>query len=142
MKKILYTTAMCLALNVTVALAHHPAEDMVDEEVYAMINDLVADTPHATLVFDEVMGVSVITTPSVSSAEDMVNQGLLADFSLIDGDDVIITMQFSGSVSEITTYTDSEDDPTANQNANKWAEQGEEWGGAVIITINRDLTAY
>ena len=26
--------------------AHHMAEGMVDEEVYAMIDSLVADTPH------------------------------------------------------------------------------------------------
>lgn len=33
------------------AFAHHPAEDIVDEETWAMIDENVADTPHADLDF-------------------------------------------------------------------------------------------
>ena len=35
------------------AYAHHPAADIVDEDTYAMIDDNVADTPHADLNLDE-----------------------------------------------------------------------------------------
>jgi hypothetical protein len=35
------------------AFAHHPAEDIVDEETWLMIDENVADTPHADLVFDD-----------------------------------------------------------------------------------------
>jgi hypothetical protein len=37
------------------------AEGMVDEEVYAMVDALVADTPHALLTFEEVPGMTVTT---------------------------------------------------------------------------------
>lgn len=33
------------------AFAHHPAEDIVDEDTYEMIDENVADTPHADLDF-------------------------------------------------------------------------------------------
>jgi len=33
------------------AFAHHPAEDIVDEDPYEMIDENVADTPHADLDF-------------------------------------------------------------------------------------------
>lgn len=37
----------------TSAFAHHPAADIVDPEIYAMIDENVADTPHADLTFDD-----------------------------------------------------------------------------------------
>lgn len=33
------------------AFAHHPAEDIVAEDIYIMIDENVADTPHADLDF-------------------------------------------------------------------------------------------
>lgn len=33
------------------AFAHHPAADIVDEDIYEMIDENVADTPHAELDF-------------------------------------------------------------------------------------------
>ena len=33
------------------ALAHHPAEDIVAEDIYEVIDENVADTPHADLDF-------------------------------------------------------------------------------------------
>ena len=35
------------------AFAHHPAADIVDPEIYEMIDENVADTPHADLDFDD-----------------------------------------------------------------------------------------
>ncbi|MFW2372216.1 MAG: hypothetical protein ACN4GM_03780, partial [Gammaproteobacteria bacterium] len=37
----------------TSAFAHHPAADMVDAEIYSMIDETVSDTPHADLTFDD-----------------------------------------------------------------------------------------
>ncbi len=61
MKKNITAVALCLALAASPALAHHPAADMVDEEVYAMIDEVVSDTPHATMVFDDTMGSETTT---------------------------------------------------------------------------------
>ncbi len=62
MKKIITTFALCLALAASPVLAHHPAADIVDPEIYEMIDNMVADTPHADLVFDDEMGTTTITT--------------------------------------------------------------------------------
>lgn len=35
------------------AFAHHPAADIVDEDIYFMIDENVSDTPHADLVFSD-----------------------------------------------------------------------------------------
>lgn len=35
------------------AFAHHPAEDIVAEDIYDMIDANVADTPHADLDFSD-----------------------------------------------------------------------------------------
>lgn len=92
MKRIL-VVALLLAINASFVIAHHPAVDMVDAEIYAMIDDLVSDTPHAELVFDAEMGdggeITVITTDSVSVADDLIDDGLLVDVSLLDGEGTI-----------------------------------------------------
>ncbi|TNF35307.1 MAG: hypothetical protein EP315_06105 [Gammaproteobacteria bacterium] len=53
MKKSLFTAAFVMSLASTAAFAHHPAADIVDPEIYAMIDENVADTPHADLTFDD-----------------------------------------------------------------------------------------
>ena len=53
MKKHLMTTTLFLSLASTSAFAHHMAADIVDPEIYAMIDENVADTPHADLTFDD-----------------------------------------------------------------------------------------
>jgi hypothetical protein len=56
-KSVLISTLIC-AVSSASAFAHHPAADIVDPEIYAMIDENVADTPHADLTFDD-MGSSV-----------------------------------------------------------------------------------
>jgi len=75
--------------------AHHMAEGMVDEEVYAMIDALVADTPHAELTFEEVPGMTVttITTEAIKFLEDMIDQGLMDYFPMLDGA-VTVTIEY------------------------------------------------
>lgn len=65
MKKLVITTAIAMAFGSTAAFAHHPAADIVDPEIYAMIDENVADTPHADLTFDD-MGSAVETTGAAS----------------------------------------------------------------------------
>lgn len=48
----------------TTGFAHHPAADIVDEETYAMIDELVSDTPHATLDFSDMGSSMDIVLPS------------------------------------------------------------------------------
>lgn len=97
MNKTLLIAAFFLVVNATLVIAHHPAADMVDAEIYAMIDDLVSDTPHAELDFDVVMGdgddTTIINTDTVAAADDLIDDGLLDDLSFLDGD-VSITIDF------------------------------------------------
>lgn len=68
-KKPVLLTSLVFAFASSTAFAHHPAADRVDPEVYAMIDENVADTPHADLTFDD-MGSNNIT-PSMSGVQDM-----------------------------------------------------------------------
>ena len=53
MKTLISTTVLALAFGSTAAFAHHPAADIVDPEIYAMIDENVSDSPHADLTFDD-----------------------------------------------------------------------------------------
>jgi len=53
MKKLTYTTAILMAFGASSAFAHHPAADVAPTEIYEMIDETVADTPHGDLVMDE-----------------------------------------------------------------------------------------
>ena len=53
MKSIRQAAVLTSLLASSSAFAHHMAEDSVDEDVYLMIDENVADTPHADLVFDD-----------------------------------------------------------------------------------------
>ena len=52
MKKRVFKLAVLASLLVSSsAFAHHPAQDIVDELIWLMIDENVADTPHADLDF-------------------------------------------------------------------------------------------
>jgi hypothetical protein len=53
MKKAIQAVALTSLLASAAAFAHHPAADIVDPETYEMIDENVADTPHADMVFDD-----------------------------------------------------------------------------------------
>jgi hypothetical protein len=77
------------------AWSHHPAADIVDPEIYAMIDSLVADTPHADLVFSDMgMGMTEIevTAGSIRALESMIDDGLM-DYALTLDGDVSLTIQ-------------------------------------------------
>jgi len=51
MKSVLKVAVLTSLLASFSAFAHHPAADIVDEDIYEMIDDNVVDTPHADLDF-------------------------------------------------------------------------------------------
>lgn len=89
MKKIFKLSVIALLLGSANAYAHHPAADIVDEEIYENIDDMVSDTPHATLTFEEMGGgmtETTITTDSLSDLETLIVQDDLLEYvELLDG---------------------------------------------------------
>ena len=107
MQQIVKAAALSLVLSATPVFAHHPAQDIVDEETWAMIDALVADTPHADMTFDDMgrgMTETTIQAPTLGSLERMVGDGLLDYVSMLGGD-VAMAIDFNadGSVS-MTIY--------------------------------------
>jgi hypothetical protein len=152
MKKIVTCLALSLAFSFTPAFAHHPAEDMVDADIYEMIDDMVSDTMHVVMVTDD-MSETTITADSVSAAEDLIDDGLLATLSLLgdeddDTDDVTVTISFGDYVepydesadldlssSSSDDDDDDDDDSDDDENENRWSERND-WGREVIFTVN------
>ncbi len=89
MKKLLLIIATLFVFNASPVLAHHPAADIVDEEIYENIDSMVADTPHADATFEEMGGgltVTTITYDTLSDFESMiVRDDLLEHVELLDG---------------------------------------------------------
>ena len=89
MKKLLFISAILLMFNAAPVLAHHPAADIVDEEIYETIDSMVADTPHADLTFDEMGGgmtETTITYDTLSDFESMIARDDLLEYvELLDG---------------------------------------------------------
>ena len=82
MKNKIKLTTLAMLLAGTSAHAHHPAADIVDEEVYEMIDLMVEDTPHATMTFDEMGGGMTETTVTAESLSDF--ETLVADENLLE----------------------------------------------------------
>ena len=89
MKKILSAIAICLAMASTPLWAHHAAEGVVDAEVYEMIDAMIADTPHADMLIAEDpetgMWETTITSQTLRSMENLIDDGLLTYVSMLDG---------------------------------------------------------
>jgi len=110
MKKILCAIVACLALSAAPLFAHHAAEGIVDEEVYEMIDSMIADTPHAEMTLDDIaigMTEMTITTPNVRSLETMIDDGILTYISMLDGD-VSLTIDFNDDNSVTMTVLQQE----------------------------------
>lgn len=99
MKRLVVLVAVSLVLTVTaVAVAHHAAAGIVDEDIYAMIDALVADTPHGEMTTIPVGGTSMeltITQVTLVSVERMIEDDLLTYASMLDGD-VTVEISFDG----------------------------------------------
>jgi len=102
MRKLLQIAALATLLATSGAFAHHPAADIVDPEIYAMIDSMVADTPHADLVFTDMGGGMTeitITSRRLRTLENLIDDGVLEYASMLDGDvDVAIDFVDDGSV--------------------------------------------
>jgi len=142
MSKITAILIVCFFLLPVLTFAHHPAADIVDEEIYALIDEMVSDTPHADLEFIDMgnVDITVITTDTVSAAEDLIDEGLLADISLLDGD-VTVSIDFipESAIESIKLMlsADEEDNEKGKKKSMKWSE----WGGPVKITVVQDCTS-
>ena len=103
MNKFFQLITLAVIFGSTNLYAHHPAADIVDEEIYEMIDSMVEDTPHATLTFDEMGGgmtETTVTTDSLARFETLiVNDDLLEYVELLDGAvDVSLSFNDDGSV--------------------------------------------
>jgi len=107
MKRVLQILALATVFGTALVYAHHPAEDIVDEEIYAMIDSMVADTPHADLDFVDMgdgMTEITLTTRTLPSLENMIDDGLLDYASMLDGD-VGVDIDFNSNGSVTMTIT-------------------------------------
>ncbi|WP_031435192.1 hypothetical protein [Methylomarinum vadi] len=96
MKKLLNFFAILFVLFSTSVLAHHPAEDIVDEDIYAMIDSMVADTPHADLTFEQREDAmdTTITSESMVQLDNMLEDSLMTYVDMLEGD-VSVTIDFN-----------------------------------------------
>ena len=99
MKKHLMTTTLFLSLASTSAFAHHMAADIVDPEIYAMIDENVADTPHADLTFDD-MG-----RPSDDAIENEMDQGRDNAVAEMNAGETMNSMEQEAALSDDATVT-------------------------------------
>ena len=107
MKRLIQTLAVALSLVATPALAHHAAEGIVDDEVYEMIDALVADTPHAEMTLDDLGGGMTeisMTTRTITAMENMIDDGLLDYAAMLDGA-VEVRISFSEDGAAALTIT-------------------------------------
>jgi hypothetical protein len=76
MKKLSLISAVILAMGSTVAIAHHPAADIVDPEIYEMIDENVSDI-HAAMTFDDMGGdTSDVGAAMEARDDDVGNAGV------------------------------------------------------------------
>ena len=110
MKKYLVCAALTAMLASAPVLAHHAAEGIIDEEVYAMIDEMVADTPHADADFSDMGGDMTeitVSTRSVRDVENLIVDGLLVYAAMLDGD-VSLVIEFDDRGGALVTITQQE----------------------------------
>ena len=79
MKKLLLTTAVAIAFASTAAFAHHPAEFIVDPDIYDMIDSNVS-VVHADMEFDDMGSVDVMGgDPDVGGDTDVGGNAVSID---------------------------------------------------------------
>lgn len=106
MRKFLQFSALFLAMGAANVFAHHPAADMVDEDIYTMIDSMVADTPHATMTFDEMGGgmtETSVTTDSLAEFETLIEEQDLLEY--VEGLDGVVEVSISFNIDSSVTMT-------------------------------------
>jgi len=98
MKNKIRLTSLAMFLASSNLYAHHPAADVVDDEIYEMIDLMVEDTPHATLTFEEMGGgmtETSVTADTLSDFESLVAQEDLLEYvEMLDGQ-VDVSLSFN-----------------------------------------------
>ncbi len=110
MKRFLRYAALGVVLATTPVFAHHAAEGILDEEIYAMIDDMVADTPHALLDVSDMGGDSTeitVSTRSVRDVENLIDDGLLEYAAMLDGE-VSLVIEFDDRGGATVSITQTE----------------------------------
>ena len=75
MNKLLLSTAIIMAMGSTAAFAHHPAADIVDADVYEMIEENISDV-HLAMTFDDMGGDTTDVGSAMESRDtDVGNAG-------------------------------------------------------------------
>lgn len=110
MKNNILVAALGALLATAPVFAHHAADGIIDDTVYAMIDEMVADTPHAELDFSDMSGSTTeitVTTDSVRALENMIDDGLLDYAAMLDGN-VQMTIDFdaAGGATAVVTQTE------------------------------------
>ena len=83
MKNKIRLTTLAMFLASTNLYAHHPAADIVDEDIYEMIDLMVEDTPHASMTFDEMGGgmtETSITADTLDDFDDLLEEEDLLEY--------------------------------------------------------------
>lgn len=110
MKILSFAAVLCVIALAVVASAHHPAASIVDEEIYEMIDSMVADTPHGDMVFDTMGSTTMIEiTGRITDMQQLVDADLLSYLALLDGD-VSLNITFT-SPRALTMTIEQVEDP-------------------------------
>jgi hypothetical protein len=110
MKKYVVITGLAALLASAPLFSHHAAEGIIDDEVYAAIDDMVTDTPHATLDFSDMDADTTevtVSTRSVRDVENLIDDGLLDYAAMLDGD-VTMVIEFDDRGGALVTITQAE----------------------------------
>jgi len=108
MKKLLLTSAILVAMGSHVAYAHHPAAEIVDPEIYAMIDENVSDV-HAAMTFDDMGG----DTSAVGSAQESPDGPVLNAGDAPGGDIADVGAEFGGDVADVGQAEESREEMNA-----------------------------
>jgi len=96
MNKLLLSTAIIMAMGSSAAFAHHPAADMVEAEIYEMIDENVSDV-HADMTFDDMGG----DTTDVGSAMEASDTDVGNAGTEMGGDLADVGAEMSGDLEDV-----------------------------------------
>ena len=97
MTKFLRLSTISLLFVTSNLYAHHPAADILDADIYEQIETMVADTPHATMTFEETRGMmqTSVTADSLDEFETLIDDEYLLEYvERLDGT-VQVSMNFN-----------------------------------------------
>jgi len=110
MKKIIPLSTLALLLASANIYAHHPAADIVDPEIYEMIDENVSDV-HADMTFDDMGGDTADVggdATSASRADSVENMGAELGGSFED-----VGAEISGNMEDIGAAMESREEMNA-----------------------------